>query len=389
MDLFSLILVFWNFHILILQTCASLTRFPAPHAPMLAPQEPLQETQEQPEQPEQQEKKGGPNADCPLLQLPVELMFIIAEQLPPSDRPVFSQACRALRGTLGDGLAAHLSGEEYCEYLALVARGKPNHWVCEACLRLHPITELDTPHDPWRLSCPLGWDDWRQNAYGQNWYPLSRRLFRADHRHIQLTLKYVRLNIRSHMGYLARLLKPIHYNTSRECTRLGVRPYTLSRTYTATPKIVLGDDGISRYLLQSKWHFPDSFPRMCAETVGDLTICSHCNLRFHTRGFPVSGVATLEMVLDFPMWLHGGRDMPRIFHCIHCRTDFRVTKSFNDITIFAWRDFGPECSPLNTIWRAHVSNPGQRPVGWHVEHMPGSIEILYKSRGCEGRKLLG
>ncbi|KAI0104656.1 hypothetical protein GGR51DRAFT_560918 [Nemania sp. FL0031] len=158
-----------------------------------------------------------PNVNVPLLQLPVDLIVDIAKFLAPADKVLLSQTCSSMRDCLAkhsNANAAHLSRADYFAYLAGIARGLPEKWVCDCCMALHTIDKYDKPTAKWRSSrCPVYSTRplWRHSRLHDTHH------IRIQHHHVQLALKYTRLQQRKYDSYLRDLLAPyqrIPFDTS-------------------------------------------------------------------------------------------------------------------------------------------------------------------------------
>ncbi|KAI1376295.1 hypothetical protein F4677DRAFT_445553 [Hypoxylon crocopeplum] len=333
------------------------------------------------------ENKPERSRDSALLQLPPELLLLIWEELPRVNQAVLSQTCRALYVLLShDSATACFSENIYLEYLATMARDLPGRWVCEACLQTHPINELDTPRTIKHCSCPLGLDRWRRQSYGKA-YKLDSRLLTIDHRHIQTALKYTRLKPPNTEDHLQRLLAPhcnrnfiTHHYPFNRSSILNVR-------YSVFPKIVRGRDGNLRFLTLSTFLYHKINRRLTVQSMGQLRICPHLDITLGYRFAPPCALDCLGMSIR--ILLEDG-DFSHISGCCpRCPTDFKVEASEERVLLCVWQDLGPECSPMDLAWRAHVSDyrlltggPNIRFRGPCLPHAEGSIRRLY-SRGTD------
>ncbi|RYO98547.1 hypothetical protein DL764_007054 [Monosporascus ibericus] len=333
---------------------------------------------------------GKQNQDNSFLQFPPELICLVGEFLTPAQLALFSQTCRSLRATLGRrSNAAHLSRTEYFEYLAVRARGLPEQWVCERCMALHPIVKLDAPatrHD--FSSCPLALFTTSRDGHLYRRSRGDSRLgysqFRIDHHHVQLALKYTRLQHHKYNSYLQALMAPHHD------MRFGPRAAILHRAaipcklhYSAYPKVVAGDDGNLRFLLLSTWRYHKGREDISLRNIGYQRICPHLELNDCTvpclHGDPSH---VLETAVEEALEARGdGRE--RIGACPRCATDFSVQLTSEYLNLHVWQDFGPEGSPVDLAWKSQSSAhgldgvPNWRFAGPTLYHEPGTIRKLY------------
>ncbi|KAI1106688.1 hypothetical protein F4804DRAFT_300194 [Jackrogersella minutella] len=319
---------------------------------------------------------------CPILRLPVDLIFRISNQLDPASLHTFSQTCCSLRVILGThSRAENFSLEDRWEYLAAIARDIPDHWVCEACCTLHPVCELDTPHEPSLKSCPLSWRRWRHAGYGQQ-QRLDNRLFRVDHRHIQLALKYTRLQIDEFQDYLRSLLAP-HINDKFETfTFPHKRPNVLAVHYSVIPKIVRDHVGNYRYLMLSTWRYHPDLEPVTIMAMGELRICPHLILHPGRNGPSNMQSGSLREIIGTTMAKRQDGVQMTFGYCRYCPTDFCVVAYPDHVVLGAWQDMGTEGSPMDVSWRVHVFNPGKLARSRkQLIHEPGSVRQLYHKKG--------
>ncbi|KAI1164059.1 hypothetical protein F5B18DRAFT_616734 [Nemania serpens] len=189
-----------------------------------------------------------PNVNIPFLQLPVELVDCIAAFVAPADKVLLTRTCRSMRACLGKhSNPAHLSRADYFAYLAGIAREQPKQWVCDFCMALHPIDKYDRPTTEYRpCSCPVDdrWASWHRNRLQEH------RDIEIQHHHVQLALKYTRLQQRKYDSYLRALLESYK---EKPFDALGLRCIAHQVRYSAYPRIVTGSDGNPRFLLYSAW----------------------------------------------------------------------------------------------------------------------------------------
>ncbi|PKK55068.1 hypothetical protein CI102_100 [Trichoderma harzianum] len=266
---------------------------------------------------------------CAILELPNELLEAIVTHLPQHGQMLIGQTCRRFQAVAHRNLPAQKYRPDTSEgrllYLSHRARSLPDRWVCTECIKLHRINK-----------------------------------FRLSHIHVQLTLKYTRLNKmeQRYEDYLKSLIAPYHkYLRPNDLDTNKVK-----RKYSVYPKIVNG-----RYLLHTVWRYYQAKGPISMQSMGYISICPH-------REGP-----SLTAVNNDP---RNGLDVCierafRLLHtevcssCIYCTTDFSVRASQKEVVVSVWQDFGGEDTAFSTEWSALVFR--LRCVYYHF----GSIRKLY------------
>ncbi|KAI0542079.1 hypothetical protein GGR58DRAFT_497432 [Xylaria digitata] len=315
-----------------------------------------------------------PNVNIPFLQVPPEIIGSIATFLGPADIVLLSQTCRSMRTCLSkQSNATHLSCADYFAYLAGIARELTDQWVCDYCMALHPINKRDKPTTKRRpCSCPVHVirASWRRNRL-QNPHHIG-----IEHHHVQLALKYTRLQQRKYDSYLRALLEPYQKKPFDTQSRGLI---THEARYSAYPRIVTGSDGNPRFLLFSIWRYLAGGRDIMLQHLGCQQICPHLQFRDHDY-FQYNN----DLLQTFLLALHAdGGGVEWRSSCSRCATDFSVMLSGRNLYLQVWQDFGPEGSPLDLAWRSQNIRPGLNGVnnsakaGPTLYHEAGSIRKLY------------
>ncbi|KAI0186401.1 hypothetical protein EV127DRAFT_395016 [Xylaria flabelliformis] len=323
------------------------------------------------------------NLDSRLLQLPLELIFIIAKFLNPVDIVLLAQTCHSLHAIFPNHASAsglrYYRRDLYFSFLVVLARDRPEEWACENCVALHPIVKLDTPaaiDHVW--SCPISKGIGRRAVclFAKR---LDTRLWcqqiRIEHRHVSLALKYTRLQKRIYASYLEALLAPHHDTNFNQ-----VNGSQLETHYSAYPKIVMGHDGNFRFLLLSTWRYFESHEKLTFDGIngagiGGQKICPHIGK--HTPGSSLHHAVceTLKAGKKKRQELTGA--------CESCTTDFSVQFDHHFLDLHVWQDFGPEGSPSDLAWQTQCSRICLTDVqnsGPTLYHEPGTIRKLYEEQ---------
>ncbi|KAI1807811.1 hypothetical protein F4811DRAFT_573314 [Daldinia bambusicola] len=340
---------------------------------------------------------------CIILQLPTEMVVYISDFLNPSDLLLFSHTCRSIHTILGNKSSgvlgksqARCTRRECIKYLSLLSKDLPDHWACEACTRLHVADEWDLPSRTINLTCPLGLSRWKERVYNGR-TRIDCRFIALEHRHVQLTLKYLRTHDPKYRTYLRALLKP-HYVSqfppymevfwSMRNSRFS---HSLKASYSARPKVALGLDGRPKFLLLSTWtyNYTDLAIAMSRKTLGDLAICPHIQFRsgeslYYARAIRPELEDALDIAIE-AVQKRQHKSMQVCASCPQCPTDFAVKVMGRQVEIRAWQDMGTEGSPRDLSWRVHSMGFNFREnracIDPSVPHPPGSVrDLFYKKQ---------
>ncbi|PHH88069.1 hypothetical protein CDD83_8043 [Cordyceps sp. RAO-2017] len=320
-----------------------------------------------------------------LLEMPVEILLLIANQLPLHTRLVLARTCLQLRGIfchrrLADMREANEPGLDLgqrLDFLACMARDRPDHWVCQRCEGLHPWQEGDhladassqVSHCKSRSGDRGGYD----NAYPHHIYHLN----------VQLALKYSRFASEGKRAFggqdrLNLLMSPL--NGLQLKLRGGHETAVL---YFVYPRVVNG-----RFLVQTELRYAGDIhldPYNYFTNI--ITVCNHQDTRSwrtekQLRWFGDGGIDSIFETLFKASKTPTGFEVHGA--CSYCCTDYSVQRLSGSIVLRSWQDFGPEASPTNPTWSALFSVLGDQT---NIEHEPGSVRALYKSVDQEYKHL--
>ncbi|KAI0436755.1 hypothetical protein F4803DRAFT_556676 [Xylaria telfairii] len=290
------------------------------------------------------------------LQLPVELVLLIAEYLTDVDLALLSQTCKSLHFILGN---RRISRCDRFLYLVYRSRGLPGEWACESCKTLHPISVDDTPRSfRDQSSCPRAKKIRRRYDTDSHYNPI-----RIDRRHVELAVKYTLLQQREYNSYLKALTAPYH-------AKLGsMRVFPLKIHYSAYPKVVVGDDGNMKFLLLSTWRYYKGYGDIYLDDIEFPQICPHLQM----YGFGDCSLVTLarrnrlEAAVLEALEAQGDGGQGRAGACTCCATDFFVRFTYKYLDLYVWQELGPGSSHLNCGCWSEFSYP----------RFPGAIRALY------------
>ncbi|PHH86766.1 hypothetical protein CDD83_9768 [Cordyceps sp. RAO-2017] len=334
-----------------------------------------------------------PSAPCVFLDVPPEIILLIAEELPQGSRILLSQACRALRAIMKRRFQLDtrhpLPDGQAVDLLACLARGRPDHWACSVCLRLHRV-----PSDGHLgRSCPVRPGEYGRGGRRYGHYPApgpplqrpvvvplavvsSRDLYCLGHHHMQLALKCERIlregtARKKHQRFLDQALRPASMFIAGSHGRSAVR-------FTIMPKIARG-----RFLIKTEWLFHSAdicrvaltaIVQPCPHQSYDHVLwLSLSNPRASGRTAPLNDGARAGLSLYNAVSMAATSIERNEIRgtCPWCCTDFSVRGDKDQQVICAWRDLGPEGVPSDIIWRSQINHEAK------MTHKPGSARQLY------------
>ncbi|KAJ3483038.1 hypothetical protein NLG97_g7405 [Lecanicillium saksenae] len=298
-----------------------------------------------------------------ILELPVEILHVIANQLSVRDLLLLSRVCKSFHAVFHPRLLLdkrHASKEEYLELLYLLASEQPHRWACQSCLILHRVNYQDHPihSSASTTSCKYVVTKNANLRSGQ---------YALHHHHVQLGLKLSRLRriTDADEDYLSHLL--------RGCTAYHSES-TYHMTRTITPKIVRG-----RWLQKTQWDFKVVDKSFVLTPRFTLSLLSPCcpNLdddpRSTTSGF-VHAIYCARNNL--------GR--ARIYACPHCAAEFEVrfTADSQHVSMLMYQNLGTEGAMPDLYWTALTTGSDQ-------DDIDGGIVTLNQDSSEAPRELWG
>ncbi|PKK53183.1 hypothetical protein CI102_1598 [Trichoderma harzianum] len=199
------------------------------------------------------------NSHVAMLQVPLEIIYLIADNLCLSDKVYLSQTCTALRRIMfcdWKQAASKLSREDRFAFWEGIAHQSTNHWACQRCCKLHLVNDntLKTIGD----NCPpCGF---------QLHSPLNLGGCHIDHHHVQFALKLARLG-NMEQKHLETMMRPNITICPHLCLRGGlnysraekrkVSATIQTQSWTTTPRVITDlEDGIDLAIkIPGQWVF--------------------------------------------------------------------------------------------------------------------------------------
>ncbi|RSM03554.1 hypothetical protein CEP52_007317 [Fusarium oligoseptatum] len=299
-------------------------------------------------------------SNCFLVQMPLDILLIIANFLPLHAELIFTHTCVTVKKALTRPSNANrrLNWDEHLEYLTAVISNRTDRWVCDDCDRTHPTYVEDTPRTPLTPDC-------YRPKFFQVRNPWNEGFKLPCHRHVQLALKYIRLGPQSaeEQAHLDDLLRPVHLTQTIDCAL--IQPYVYSGSVRLEqchcPKVVHGRYFILHtctYTLLEDYRGPPPI----------LEACKHRRVEFHSREKELS-VENIEgfflnLNMRSPLAERVWRADKVGWSCPDCATDLEAYWNGSSVTMKVWRDLGAEGSPFATDWRRQIG-----------DHSPGSSRI--------------
>lgn len=294
---------------------------------------------------------GRGNDNTAILQLPLDVILLIGDYLCLHDMFLLSQTCRVFRNIMArdwEWEVLILSLRDELRFWAGLAYVFTKDWACPKCHRLHRFDSLDLPDQGlscWPPSCGV---DQSRGGFVEEGY-------RLQYHHIQLALKFTRRQ--KNLRYLAALMKT--YKFIDESLTV---PFT--KSYTAQPEIIN-----NRFMLREEWHI-SNFKCPLVSIINNphfrIPVCPHlriisgglsfshrCKTIFAQLSTQSRAITRLEDMIVSAMRTPGHW---KFVSCPRCSTDcsMEISRDLKIIRIIAWHDFGPEGSPLDGGWKAHV-----------------------------------
>ncbi|KAI0098749.1 hypothetical protein GGR51DRAFT_576884 [Nemania sp. FL0031] len=291
---------------------------------------------------------SGLSRSVPQAPYPPKVPPVPSADVPPVVSPAGNNPNRLLYG-FGQVPPRRLPDRAELARLDLRARDMPDHWVCEVCMGLHPATPDDTPLHGLgaEISCPLKRIEWGRRAYASvTACRLDYRLpYQLDHRHIQLALKWTRLDDPARLAQLLELIWPSP-PLSYEPTFEPEPNFPTTATYQVLPRIVK-KAGIIRFMTKTIWSFTPRNHHVNCDTVRDLAICPH--LFRYGRGPHLANSPLYQIIRS--LLYNTGANGSTSGKCPFCPTEYVITMTLENVQVIAWQDFGSESSPAADWWR--------------------------------------
>ena len=297
---------------------------------------------------------------CFILNLPLDIVYTIADELTLPSRIIFSQTCRDLWHLLhGDCLSAlrEASVVERLDCLAVLEQLLPDHHLCTGCCALQPV---DCKEDVCGRFCPF-----KEPRFSR---VLLSGSYAISFPYVQLAIKYGSHN--RYQGARKKYDPPLLTKFS-----ISVPDFFAWRLDFSAEKLVAE----GRFLLKTTHvlHGVTQSLSLLNSSKAPVAICPHLSLGVvHPIALGEPIPAALRMAYDeagAPVGLNQD-----LHCCARCPTDFLVSNEDDNVSIMVWTDLGNGTSPQDPFWRSHLlSNENSRLDGNTFDYRPGSIQEMY------------
>ncbi|RTE79836.1 hypothetical protein BHE90_005660 [Fusarium euwallaceae] len=301
-------------------------------------------------------------SNCFLVQMPLDILLIIANFLPPHAELILTHTCVTMKKALTrpSNAERRLDWDEHLEYLTAVISNRTDRWVCDDCDRTHPTYMEDTPRTPLVPDCYRPKFFWVRN-------PWTEGFKLPCHRHVQLALKYIRLGPQStqEQAHLDGLLRPCHLTETIHDSPTPSRG-SIRLEQSHCPKVVHG-----RYLILYTCIYTQPEDYWGVSPI--LEACKHrrVELHRHEKELSMENIEGFSLNLNMrsPLAERVWRADKVDWSCPDCATDLEAHWNGSSVTMKVWRDLGAEGSPFATDWRRQIG-----------DHSPGSSRIPTERR---------
>ncbi|KAL7955951.1 hypothetical protein V8C34DRAFT_326715 [Trichoderma compactum] len=298
-----------------------------------------------------------------MLQVPQEIIYLIADNLALADKVYLSQTCTALRRIMFCDWrqeASKLSREDMFAFWGGIAPQSPNHWACQKCCKLHLANS--SAMEPVRYNrLPCGFKLHR---------PLKLNGFCIDYHHVQFALKLSRLG-NMEQKYQDMMMRPFQSMwKDMDATRYTADARIINERFIFRQEWIV-DDREGKYLEWNNNEWPQTIHRWISFRDEDIAICPHLCLRgglhySRTEKKDVSATIQTQNWATTPRVITDIEDedgfaveLPGqwvFISCLRCPTDcgIKVSEGNKETTIQSWHDLGTEGSQ-SASWGVHVS----------------------------------
>ncbi|KAH7270774.1 uncharacterized protein BKA55DRAFT_498857 [Fusarium redolens] len=338
-----------------------------------------------------QVSKTKNNSDSLLLNLPVDILLIINSFLPASSQLCLLTTCHGIKRLLEHTTVpfSQLTLKQKRAYKTFVVRQFPNAWLSGRRLTFREFQAKDLcpqPKGPPYENQP-GWDRVTLRCF-------ERGALLIRHRHIQMSLKYDRLEkkTRQQKSFLKTLLKPYHTDFSAGLEMHPLDKFGAVGHFESHPKLVSG-----RYLLFNQWTYTNPWKdgTIVLKELGRFGACKHQRMtetgwgefvmrqrwRQNFRWFGIAdGFSEPFFLCVDEAFNNPGCQVDGM--CPYCLTEFSICATTKMMQMRVWRDLGIEDARWTPVWRTQLG-------GIDLDGLPRGDDCLeirsrYGDTGVEG-----
>ncbi|KAL1860752.1 hypothetical protein VTK73DRAFT_7185 [Phialemonium thermophilum] len=305
-------------------------------------------------------------AKSPLLELPPEIIDMIASHLDGPSLLCFALSCRALH-RLCFPRASALQPEQRVAFLLLLEKDLPHLYFCHHCGSLHPWSKSwadkfrggSVPHLDYGLPCkhePRFKLTYEVHCYTSIWYHLARvvmnaHLYGAAH---GIAVEKIRSPLHSRQDYEHDTVLSGEWRA-----RIIDDQLLVSSSFTAfDPK---GEAKVLRRYFDRR----------------SLSICRH----LHTRRMHCCGPDGVPELQTRPESEYFATCVSSVHSCAICLTDYCISVERHDgakgwvVKVATYHQLGPMRSPFDWIWKVATRSSWEDECRWthRAEYPPGSV----------------
>ncbi|CAD6565711.1 MAG: hypothetical protein ASARMPREDX12_006733 [Alectoria sarmentosa] len=297
------------------------------------------------------------------LDLPIDILFIIRDQLPLSAKILLSHTCKPMWYMLCSECSSQLKAmvrEDRFNTLTELGNLLPDNYHCIKCNILHPVEPDDIPDlTNWyrrRHSCRTP-SQMFDHVHPESSYAVSFH-------HVQLALKYSRMK-EKHQDCRTNILQ-----------NFEIRPVgsPIIKTFAAKPKVVN-----ARFILLATYVLYAGALRDATKSHYNkyIMFCPHHHFGIGT-GLGNSFAAILQKAAINAATMQDQHT--ELFSCDRCPTDYSVVVEDDEAVLEAWHDLGNGLSVEDPSWQSHLySDQNKLLKGLQFNYEHGSISKMYDS----------
>lgn len=301
------------------------------------------------------ESTSGNHSPSILERLPTELLQLIARQLPLGSAAALSLCSKSIAHVVGLQYRHNLSSQtlEKQDFLVLIERDHPGHWLCHVCTRLHPrpcqTLEYNgcSPYRGSRRSVPRYDHKYKLfrnaccNRSGLNaWHPALRPALKITHPMVHLAMN------RHFFG-------PSHGN-SLDAFFTPLQKDVIGSANISTQARIIANEFYLRWQYRIVIPFSGGFDQVWKLSPG-IRICPHLRTTLAEKDV----ITRISECMLSHRNTGPCQNCDRPIKCHSCLTEFEVAVHKLEpighiLEITAWKNFGSGRSPKDSKWADHV-----------------------------------
>lgn len=309
------------------------------------------------------------NDESQLLHLPTEIILLIACELPISSTACLTLTSRRLSQILGPGFWQSLKSEApdvFLEFLILLEKDLPGHFLCQQCIRFHRIDVIQWPRIvTYRFNRPRCTRHWQREEYQV--LPLSRYRIHFAHIHLAMRQHHCGTDIGFPLEAFQHL--EVHYNENQQQTTLS----SIDAQIVSNELLVRSQ----AWVLVPWSQYNQFFQELVSRGTFSYSICIH--MRRGPKFKEDSVVDLMRCKVDKRKALE--ECFTETFQCQSCQADYELdARDFGErgfaVIVTKWANLGAGLDFSDPHWKCHVISP--LPKGFYNPHSRGSIRASFE-----------